>query len=194
MKKSKFIICNLLLVFSFAWQVNSQQFQIDKTKSIITVSGTSSLHDWDVTTKTFDGEVNAVTEESFNINHLFIKIKSTSLKSGKKSMDKNTYKALKTKKHEFITFTMTKMNSITPLEDGNYRMKVSGDLEVAGQKRSILITFLVSKNQDGIGIIGSKVIHMTDYGIEPPKALLGAITTGDQITIKFNTKFKTEQS
>ena len=31
---------------------------------------------------------------------------------------------------------------------------------------------------------------MTDFKIEPPTALLGAITTGDDIKIKFNANFK----
>ena len=37
---------------------------------------------------------------------------------------------------------------------------------------------------------GEKTFKMTEFKIDPPKALLGTITTGDEITIKFNTIFK----
>ena len=33
-------------------------------------------------------------------------------------------------------------------------------------------------------------MKMTDYGIEPPKALLGTIKTGDDIKIIFKTVFQ----
>ena len=37
---------------------------------------------------------------------------------------------------------------------------------------------------------GKKALKMTDYNIEPPKALLGTITTGDDIEVHFNTVWK----
>ena len=41
-----------------------------------------------------------------------------------------------------------------------------------------------------ITLIGEKKFKMTDFKIDPPKALFGTITTGDDITIKFSTTFK----
>ena len=36
-----------------------------------------------------------------------------------------------------------------------------------------------------VSLEGEKTFNMTDYGIEPPTALFGTITTGDEVTIKF---------
>lgn len=41
-----------------------------------------------------------------------------------------------------------------------------------------------------ISLIGSKTIKMTDFGVDPPKAMFGTITTGDAIDIKFHSIFK----
>ena len=38
-----------------------------------------------------------------------------------------------------------------------------------------------------VTLTGATKLKMTDYKIDPPKALMGTITTGDEITIKFNT-------
>ena len=38
---------------------------------------------------------------------------------------------------------------------------------------------------------GVQTIKMTDYGVTPPVALFGTLTTGDEITINFKTNFST---
>ena len=35
-------------------------------------------------------------------------------------------------------------------------------------------------------VSGAYPMKMTDFGIEPPTALLGTMTTGDDVTINFN--------
>ena len=52
------------------------------------------------------------------------------------------------------------------------------------------IDFNLDINSNTIHIVGEKSIKMTDFNVEPPTALFGSITTGDEITIKFKTKFK----
>ena len=48
----------------------------------------------------------------------------------------------------------------------------------------------ISMPQKGtIDFSGSQKIKMTDYGVTPPKALFGALVTGDDITISFSTTF-----
>ena len=37
---------------------------------------------------------------------------------------------------------------------------------------------------------GSKKLKMTDYGIKPPTALLGTMTTGDEVEIVFQVTLK----
>ena len=51
---------------------------------------------------------------------------------------------------------------------------------------------IVRDKYAGIVIEGEKSILMTDYGIKPPKALLGTIKTGNKINIIFKIDFETK--
>src|SRR5690606_25975792 len=64
--------------------------------SELKVTGTSTLHDWEMVSKDATGQA-AVTLENGqfkSISSLSVTLKAESLKSGKSQMDKNAYKAL----------------------------------------------------------------------------------------------------
>lgn len=188
-KTLSFLITTILLVQT----LHSQNFNLSNNSSI-TISGTSSLHDWDVEVESFSGNILFNDFENMDISDIKINVISESLKSGKKGMDKNTYKALKTDDHKNILFQFSKIESITKIDDSSYRINGQGQLSITGVTRDVNIDFLLTKNdlENGEGtcsITGSCTINMTDFGIEPPKALLGTIKTGEVIKVKFNTSF-----
>src|SRR6056300_1104249 len=74
----------------------AQEFKLSNHESELTVFGTSSLHDWHITTEQQSGNIKFVDVESGKIESLSLSVVAESLKSGKSSMDKNTYKALET--------------------------------------------------------------------------------------------------
>jgi hypothetical protein len=58
---------------------------------------------------------------------------------------------------------------------------------MAGSKRRI--TFFATGRQDGSGKLtgtGSVDLKMTDFGIDPPSALLGLVRAHDDIRVRFN--------
>ena len=62
----------------------------------------------------------------------------------------------------------------------------TGQLTIAGKTKSIPVNFSYEKwNNDTFQVIGKVDIVMSEYGIDPPTAMMGAIKTGDKITIKF---------
>ena len=66
-----------------------------------------------------------------------------------------------------------------------FTVKAEGNLTISGVKKSVLLEFSLSIVGSKITLIGEKKIKMADFKIDPPTALLGTITTGDDITIKF---------
>ena len=110
-----FVVFFLYSNFSVA-----QQFNLSNQESTLTVYGTSSLHDWHITTENQNGKIVFKDINASDIEKLDISVKAESLKSGKKSMDKNTYKALKTDDYETIDFQLTKLDNIAKKADGNY--------------------------------------------------------------------------
>ncbi|MFD2892613.1 YceI family protein [Flavobacterium chuncheonense] len=180
----------VFILFICVSQVQAQEYNLVNKESSLKVYGTSSLHDWNVGAENQSGKINFSFSESFIIHKLSLVVVSESLKSGKSGMDKNTYKALKTKQYKSITFTLTKVNNITDKGSGIYEVKGQGDLSVAGTTKNITVTLKVIVTSSKITIEGEKKFKMTDFKIEPPTALLGTITTGDEINVKFLTTFK----
>ena len=168
----------------------SQNYKIVKSNSTITVSGTSTIHDWDVISKDFNANILFKDFDTNQINNLSVSVTSESLKSGKSPMDKKTYKALQTDDFKTITFKMVEVKSNKKIDEDSYEVELIGTMKICGISKQVPINFLLTRANDGLNITGSCLMKMTDFNIEPPTALLGTIKTGDEISIKFNANFK----
>ena len=106
-------------------------------------------------------------------------------------MDKNTYKALNTDKNPNISFVLSSA-TVTPTADNNYKLNCIGKLTIAGitKQTELLATGKFNPADKTFTVSGSEKMKMTDYKVAPPKAMLGTITTGNDITILYNLKFK----
>jgi len=116
-------------------------------------------------------------------------IEAESLKSGKSAMDKNAYKALKTGSAKNISFvlssaTVSRQNATT------FQINTLGKLTVAGTTRETNIVVDVTFNQadKSFTATGTKKIKMTEYNVKPPSFMMGAVKTGDDISISFTTQ------
>ncbi|MEN3324392.1 YceI family protein [Mariniflexile soesokkakense] len=170
--------------------IQAQQFNLINKESSLTVLGTSSLHDWHITAEQQSGIIILKNPETGDIDKCTIEIVVESLKSGKSSMDKNTYKALKSSSYKTISFQLTEVKETLSRGNGKFTAKTEGDLTISGVKKRIPLEFTLNIVGNKITLAGEKKIKMTDFKVDPPKALLGTITTGDDITIKFSTIFK----
>jgi hypothetical protein len=151
----------------------------------IVVSGTSSLHSWDM--KTSKGESNATMVLNSNgrltgLTALNFTVPAEALKSEHKSMDKNAYKAMKTDKNADISYTL---GSATVQPDGS--IKCQGKLSIAGTTIDADLNATAQVNADKtISVKGSKKISMKEFNMEPPTFMMGTIKTGNDVTVAFN--------
>ncbi|MGA9211241.1 YceI family protein [Kaistella sp.] len=164
----------LVLAFGlFSGLAAAQKINSSNVKT--TVSGTSTLHEWSMTSTsgTFSGNVsgNAIQDMSY-------KMGSKTLKSGKGPMDTNAYKAIQADKYPSITFTATSVNM------GKGTM--TGKLTVTNVTKTITIPTNVTKNGNSYTVWGQANIKMTDYGIIPPAFMMNTVKTGNEITITVN--------
>lgn len=156
-----------------------------------TVKGTSTLHDWDMTssqaqvkaTFTFDGD------KITGITALNVSVPAETLKSSKSGLDKNAYKALNTGKHKNITFTMTS-GTVTAGSGNAYTIKVTGNLNIAGTSKPTTLTATGQYNPSDKSFTtkGSTKFKMSAYGVTPPTVMMGTIKTGDDITLDYEAK------
>ena len=168
-------------------KIYSQEYTLNTQKSSLIVFGTSNVHDWEIETENPKGSILLDVTGKFQIQNLKIVVQAESLKSGKRGMDKNTYKALNTDKFKTIEFQLVNADEITDVGNGNFKVKSKGDLIISGVTKRISLDFTLNLLNNTVSLVGEKTIKMTDYGIEPPKALFGTIKTGDEVKIKFNT-------
>ena len=181
--------------FTFAFVTSDttiSTYVLDKDY-VVTIHGTSNLHDWDedIQTVTGNATINWNEDKSFDLDAINIKMNVYSIKSHEGSfMNNNTYKALKADAHPVITFILrSPLKSIKANSIAN-NVSMSGSLTIAGVTNNITMQVkLVMDSQGKLTIEGSQIIKMTDYGVIPPTALFGAIRTRDNITLSFKGNF-----
>lgn len=157
--------------------------------SLVTIDGTSNLHDWKSAAK--EAKVDMVmtigTGNLKTIHYLKVDVPVKGIKSSKGAMmDNNTYLALKADKHPSIIYKLEKVTGIEKKGE-IYIISTIGSLNVAGVNKKIELTVVGYINKDGnVYFRFSKKIKMTDYNIKLPTILFGLIKIGDEIELKFN--------
>lgn len=170
--------------------VQAQEAKIVLSESKVVVFGTSNVHDWTVEAKAMNGTANYTVESNVlkAIPKLNFSVEVEQLKSGKKGMDENTYKALKSKSFKTIDYALVKVNSITA-SGTNYTIETLGDLTIAGVTKRVNIIFTAAISGKKMILVGKHKIDMTTFNVEPPKALMGTIKTGKDVTVDFKVTY-----
>jgi len=181
-------ILGLAAFFLIAFNLQAQQkLNLKSDSQEFVVKGTSTLHDWHMASSEAKGSVSVKMQDNGMIDFTGseVTLVAESLKSGKKGMDKNAYKALLTDEHPNIKFVLTNCN-MQSASSG----KATGKLTIAGNSREVIFEIEVEKVGNGFSIKGTTDFRLTDFQIEPPTALMGTIKTGDDVTVEFNATFQ----
>ena len=179
----------ILFCLLFTSMMYAQVRYSAKDNVSLVVSGTSTLHAWDM--KSSKGDCNA----TFTLNGsgaptalttLSFSTTAKSLKSEHSAMDKNAYKALKAEQHPEITFTASS-GTVTGSAAAGYTVKSTGKLTIAGTTKDAEVIGVCKVNADkSITITGSTQISMKNFGMTPPSFMMGAVKTGNDVVLKFN--------
>ena len=157
----------------------------------ITIAGTSNVHDY--TASTTDARVTRVqfaggtagatfwddVQKPGGLEAFDISIAAGSLKSTKEGIDKNMHKALKVKEHAQITFSLKR------LEGAPGALLATGTLRIAGVEREVTMPLKTTRQGANLAVTGELDVVMTDYGVTPPKAMLGMVKTDPKIKVTF---------
>ncbi|HEV7621535.1 MAG TPA: YceI family protein [Flavisolibacter sp.] len=159
----------------------------------IRLNGTSSLHDWEMKAVKGTSEISYVVDAKGNItsiSKLTFSLPAKNLKSDHTMMDNNTYKALKADNNPNLSFVLTSAK-ITATGSNTYQLNCSGKLTIAGTTREtqLIATGKYNASEKTFTVTGLQKMKMTDYNVTPPKAMLGTIKTGNDISISYNVKF-----
>jgi hypothetical protein len=184
----------ILFIFSAitAESVSQTSYILNPESSKVTILGTSSLHDWEMevrdidfsTTVLIDGEVIS------GIQDTYFSCTTTSIVSDYKLMDKKTYEALKAEEFSSIEFKM--INGKISLITGNeFSGTATGYLSIAGKTKEVNVPFSGNLLNDGqLDLEGKVNLKMSEFDIDPPKAMAGTLKTGDEVSIVYSLKLE----
>lgn len=191
MSKIFFVAC-LMFLYTFGEAQTVKLNVTEETK--MTVTGSSTLHDWTSQVNTVNGSVEVGEkmlkkgkakkgDDIANVN-IIVPVKSIISPRGA-TMDKKTYNALKSEEHPEITFVLND-NEVSSVVGDTLHINASGDLTIAGITKAV--KFPVKGNiisSDKMIFIGAYKLNMVEYDMEPPSAMFGQIVTGEEVEIKF---------
>lgn len=181
MIKSNVMFVSLLLGASIT--ANAQTPYSLKTAKM-TINGTSSVNDWEenVTIVAWAGQVSVVDSQVTDIKNVVIKIPVTSIKSTQgEIMETKTWEAFNYKTNEYITYKILGMSIDKGLAITNGTLTMNG----VTKNISLKINAKVLATGD-VQFTGSHVIHMKDYKMTAPEAVMGSIKVGELVTVNYD--------
>lgn len=168
--------------------------------STLWLEGTSTLHDFEsrTTATTFAVTRDAATAAPRDASDLATLMRTAAVRgvdvtvpvltlhSGKDGLDKNLWKALRAAEHPDITFHLERYaRPDAPENADTLALRAEGALTVAGQARPVTLEARAYRGSGGVWLEGRQVLRMTEFGIKPPRMMLGTIRVGDAITVHY---------
>lgn len=164
-------------------QANAQKnYSVVDTKSTFEVAGTSTVHDWVMKSTEGTGVANLTVKDSkiTGINSLTITIVAESLKSSKTSMDRVAYEALDTETNKNIVYVM---KSASKVDENTWEL--TGTYTIAGVSKDYKTQVKITADNGTFIFQGSNQITFGDFEMAPPKAALGVVKAGKDLTVIF---------
>lgn len=118
-----------------------------------------------------------------------LRIPVTSLRCGNKQMEKDMYRALRAEDFPAIEFRFTNLAGAVnhDIDDGTYRTKINGVLNLAGSTRNIAVDVQAERlTPERFRLRARLPLRMTDFRINPPTALFGMIKAKDELYVNFD--------
>jgi hypothetical protein len=157
----------------------------------IWIEGGSNLHDWSCEAAEFasDVRVDRVSRDTrpTRVEKAKVTVVVAAIECGKSKMNENLRKALNAAAFPEITFELADAVILPAEVPGLIEVLARGYLMVAGTEREIEIRVTAADTGDGaLRIQGRVGFLMTDFGVEPPTAMLGLLKTADPVTVLFD--------
>ena len=166
-------------------------------ESRIWVEGTSTTKSWSCKAPAFEADIVATNAEAAAaimngekaVRSVALRVAAPRLDCGNGTMTNHALKALKANDHKTITFTLGSYDLAKALEGTQGTLK--GTLTLGGVTKPIAIVATARPAAAGqLRVTGTHRLRMTDYGLTPPKLMLGAMKVGDEVTVGFDLVLK----
>tara|TARA_R110000868_G_scaffold304437_15_gene565218 strand:- start:18089 stop:18682 length:594 start_codon:yes stop_codon:yes gene_type:complete len=185
-----FTILSALLLCLISSSASARQ--INEAESIILegsklrINGTSNVTDFECI---YSSRISSDTlhqtityGDSLFITGDSIKLSSSSFDCGKRAINRDLQKTLKSDEFPFLEIGLV---SIEIADSVPFETKIS--VTIAGVSRNELVEISeFSSSKNSISFAGESSILLTNFGLTPPTALFGLVKVGDEIKISFD--------
>jgi polyisoprenoid-binding protein YceI len=158
-------------------------------ESSIQIHGTSTVNSFVCASTAIDGWAQLEGSGRRADSSVNVVVPVRSFDCGKRKMNADMQAAMKAGSHPAIQFELSEAVLVDGPASGNgdHRLLVDGRLRLAGSERAV--SFFVSGRETTDGkmyVTGHAPLRMSDFGIDPPSALLGLVQANDRIEVHFN--------
>ncbi|WP_069659674.1 YceI family protein [Arcticibacter eurypsychrophilus] len=185
------LFLSTICAISFTPQAGAQTFKA-VAGSEIKVLGSSNIHDWTMEATSFTGDAQLVFKAGNlqDVSSFSFTLPVKNLKGKEGLLNTRAHKALKADKFTTITFKLSTA-TVTPLTTNQYTIKATGALTISGVTKTVTLQAKGIENTDGtVTVSGSRKIKMSEFEVEPPSFMLGALKVTDDVTVNFSLKLK----
>lgn len=192
---SRCLPCLLGLVLCTVPVVSAQQVRLELAdESRMRIEGTSSVNAFDCEADGIEGNGSLARDARPGhrsvVAHVYVLVEQ--FDCGNPRMNADLRDALQAQEHPQIRFQLRDVRLIS--EDASsgegaahFVLAVEGWVEIAGNARPVALRVEGRRLTDkAYHATGSLPLRMTDFGIDPPTALLGLIKVRDHITVHFD--------
>ena len=162
-------------------------------ESRLWIEGTTNFSTWSCRATTLDAqiEVQLGFREAADFPHYLrsvqVKVPVSGLECGNDRMERDLRKALKADDGTGITYIMASFDAVEGQKVEGYTVHTVGTLMLAGRENSLAMDVNATRLAGGgVQAAGEVPILMTDFGIKPPRAMLGVVRAGDRVVVKFD--------
>jgi polyisoprenoid-binding protein YceI len=115
-----------------------------------------------------------------------ISIQVASLDCRNGTMNGHMRRALKAEENPTIRFRATSI-TVTPGGESQGSVRMSGPLTIAGGTQAVSIDATATREANGnLRVRGSKQLDMTQFGVQPPRLMMGTMRVRPAVTVGFD--------
>jgi polyisoprenoid-binding protein YceI len=186
----------MLIPAAIAWSQVVGTLQV-QPESRLTVSGTSTVRDFQCKATSFAATVEAALPDApaavvagrAGIGAVTLTVPVAELDCKNGTMNEHMRKAIKAKEHPEIVFRLDSYD-LAPSDSGT-RATLRGTLRLGGVERPVTMEATATTAPGGALVVAGKhELRMTEYGLKPPSLMLGTMKVNEKVSVGFDIHLK----
>lgn len=161
-----------------------------KPESKLWFEGTSTVRDWSCKAPQIDAAIDAeagapaaVLAGTKAVRTVQLTFPVAALDCENRTMNNHMRTALNAERQQQIRFTLT---DYTLARAANTTGTLQGTLMINGQTRPIAVPAQFADAAGALRVTGRYPLNMNDWGVAPPRLMMGTLKVGDTVTVHFD--------